>query len=314
MIEAMARTNPNYDSDARRWAAVMRREVRADGNFYFSVRTTGIYCRPSCPAKHALRENVAFHDSCKAAERAGFRACKRCRPDDSNFAARHSTAIARACREIETAAEPPSLAVLAENAGMSRFHFHRLFKQATGVTPREYAQSHRAARVREKLARGTSVTQAIYDAGFNSASHFYATANAALGMAPANYRAGAKHESIRFGTARCALGTLLVAATSKGICAISLGDDARKLVHELKALFPHASFIASDRAFERLLKTVVGAIDRPASRFDLPLDIRGTAFQQRVWQALRKIPAGSRSEEHTSELQSRLHPRMPSSA
>jgi len=284
---------PACANDAERWAAVLRRDPQADGKFIYSVRTTGVYCRPSCPSRHALRENVSFHESSAAAEQAGFRPCKRCRPNEAGLDVKHAAAVAKACRLIETADELPDLASLAHAAGMSPFHFHRVFKKATGVTPKAYAAAHRTQRVRENLAQSDTVTAAIYDAGFNSAGRFYASSSAVLGMTPTRFRTGGSGAEIRFAVGACSLGAVLVAATDKGICAISLGDDPDALVHELQDVFPKAKLLGGDRDFEQWMAQVVGFVEAPAIGLDLPLDVRGTAFQQRVWQALRKIPAGS---------------------
>ncbi len=283
----------SYASEAARWEAVRRRDRAADGAFWYSVRTTGVYCRPSCGSRLPRRENVAFHASPAAAERAGFRPCKRCRPTDMPLAERQATAVAKACRLIERSDELPSLATLAKSAGMSRFHFHRVFKAVTGVTPKAYADAQRARRVRAGLARKGSVTAAIYDAGFNSSGRFYAASPALLGMTPKDFRAGGKGAAIRFAVGQCSLGSILVAATPKGICAISLGDDPDALLRDLQDRFPKAQLIGADKEFERLVARVVGFVEAPAQRCELPLDVRGTAFQQKVWQALQKIPPGT---------------------
>ncbi|XYJ11088.1 bifunctional DNA-binding transcriptional regulator/O6-methylguanine-DNA methyltransferase Ada [Telluria sp. B2] len=285
-----------YASDEARWEAVQRRERAADGVFYYSVRTTGVYCRPSCGARLARRANVAFHASCDAAESAGFRPCLpclRCRPDLPPLAERQAQAVAAACRLIETSEEEPDLDALAAAAGMSRFHFHRLFRQHAGVTPKAYAAALRAARVRDELAQGAPVTDALYAAGFNSSSRFYAGADAMLGMAPARFRAGGAGEEIRFAVGACSLGAILVAATGHGICAILMGDDPEQLVRDLQDRFPKAQLLGGDADFERTVAQVVGFVEAPRIGLDLPLDVRGTAFQQRVWEALRAIPAGA---------------------
>ena len=282
-----------FTSDEERWAAVTRRDARADGEFCYSVRTTGVYCRPSCPSRHALRENVAFHATFAAAEQAGFRPCKRCRPNEAGLAVKHAAAVAKACRLIETADDVPDLARLAGAAGLSPFHFHRVFKAATGVTPKAYAAAHRTRRVRESLPRSGTVTAAIYDAGYHSAGRFYANSTAVLGMTPTRFRAGGSGAAIRFAVGECSLGAILVATTDKGICAISLGDDPETLVRGLQDCFPKATLLGGDRDFENLMALVIGFVEAPERGLDLPLDVRGTAFQQRVWQALRKIPAGS---------------------
>ncbi|HEX6016444.1 MAG TPA: bifunctional DNA-binding transcriptional regulator/O6-methylguanine-DNA methyltransferase Ada [Geminicoccaceae bacterium] len=286
-------TLPAFSDDDQRWEAVQRRDPAADGAFYYSVLTTGVYCRPNCASRLARRENVRFHETCKEAERAGFRPCKRCRPNEAALAERQASVVAQACRLIEQADEAPSLGTLAAAAGMSRFHFHRVFKAATGVTPKAYADAHRRARVRDELTRSGTVTEAIYGAGFNSSGRFYASSPDALGMTPTEFRAGGNGASIRFAVGECSLGPILVAATDKGVCAIQFGDDPEALVRGLQDRFPKARLIGADKEFERLVAKVVGFVEAPALGLDLPLDVRGTAFQQRVWQALREIPAGS---------------------
>jgi len=292
---ALMQTAPipaGYDNDDARWAAVQRRDAAADGVFYYSVATTGVYCRPSCGARRASRGNVAFHDSIEAAERAGFRACKRCRPGQPSQAERHAEAVERACRLIETAEEIPTLDALADAAGLSRHHFHRLFKGLTGVTPKAYAAARRAERLRDELGRGEAVGRALYEAGYNAASRFYADAPARLGMAPKAFREGGRGADIRFAVGQTSLGAILVAATDKGVCAIQFGDDPDALVRGLQDRFPKAMLVGGDADFERLVATVVGYVEAPQA-LDLPLDVQGTAFQQRVWEALRKIPFGT---------------------
>jgi AraC family transcriptional regulator of adaptative response/methylated-DNA-[protein]-cysteine methyltransferase len=288
--EEPSRQKARPSSDEARWRAVERRD--RTGTFVYSVRTTGVYCRPGCAARLPRRENVAFHASPAAAEKAGFRPCKRCRPTEAALVERQAAAVAKACRLIERADELPSLAALATSAGMSRFHFHRVFKQVTGLTPKAYAAAHRAKRVRAALGASGSVTEAIYDAGFNSSGRFYAASNGLLGMTPRDFRAGGTGVAIRFAVGQCSLGSILVAATEKGVCAISLGDDPEALVRDLQDRFANARLIGGDRDFEDLVAKVIGFVEAPAQGCDLPLDLRGTAFQQRVWQALRKVPAG----------------------
>jgi AraC family transcriptional regulator, regulatory protein of adaptative response / methylated-DNA-[protein]-cysteine methyltransferase len=276
-----------------RWQAVIGRDASADGTFYYCVKTTGVYCRPSCAARLPRPENVAFHATREAAEQAGFRPCKRCKPDQGALRERQAAVIADICRVIEAAEEPPALAALAAKAGISPYHFHRLFKAVTGLTPKAYASAHRAARVRDELARGDgSVTAAIYDAGFNSSGRFYETSDGILGMKPTDYRAGGANAEIRFAIGECSLGSILVAQSGRGVCAILLGDDPDALARDLQDRFPQARLIGGDKGFEGLVARVVGFVEAPALGLDLPLDVRGTAFQQRVWQALRDIPAG----------------------
>jgi AraC family transcriptional regulator of adaptative response/methylated-DNA-[protein]-cysteine methyltransferase len=276
-----------------RWAAVSARDREADGTFYYSVKTTGVYCRPSCGARLANPANVQFHRTTADAERAGFRPCKRCKPNEPPLEKRHAATIASVCRAIEASESTPSLAVLAKRAGLSLHHFHRIFKAVTGLTPREYAAAHRAKRVRAGLRRRQTVTQAIYDAGFNSGSPFYSSSDQMLGMTPSDYRAGGSHTEIRFAVGECSLGSILVAQSAKGVCAILLGDDPEALVRDLQDRFPRATLVGGDDRFEALVAKVVGFVEAPAIGLDLPLDVRGTAFQQRVWQALRDVPAGS---------------------
>jgi AraC family transcriptional regulator of adaptative response/methylated-DNA-[protein]-cysteine methyltransferase len=276
-----------------RWTSVVARDATADGQFVYSVRTTGVYCRPSCASRRARPENVQFHATREAAERAGFRPCRRCHPDRPGLTERHALQITQACRAIESAESVPSLASLAAVAGMSTWHFHRVFKAVTGLTPRAYAQAQRASRARRELTRAGSVTDAIYDAGYNSSGRFYAEADARLGMTPSAYRAGGAAMRIRFAVGECSLGSILVAASERGSCAILLGDDPDPLVRRLEDEFPKAELIGGDTDFERLVARVVGFVETPAVGLDLPLDVRGTAFQQRVWQALRSVPAGT---------------------
>jgi len=286
---------PRFENDEERWAAVVRRDHAADGAFFYSVRTTGVYCRPSCPARLAKRENIAFHASLVEAERAGFRPCKRCQPAGLSLAERQAQVVARACSVIENAEELPSLDALADAAGMSRFHFHRVFKAQTGVTPKAYADAYRSQRVMSELERGATVTEAIYAAGFNSSGRFYATSTGRLGMTPSAFRSGGRGAAIRFAVGQCSLGSILVAATQKGICAISFGDEPNDLVRDLQDRFPQAELIGADEEFEQHVAEIVGFIEAPGRGLNLPLDVQGTAFQQRVWQALREIPVGSKT-------------------
>ena len=281
-----------FVTDEARWSAVVRRDRRADGAFYYGVSTTGVYCRPSCASRLARRDHVSFHENCADAERHGFRPCKRCRPNGPAPDARHADAVAAACRLIETAEQPPSLDELAQAAGLSRFHFHRVFTDATGLTPKAYASAHRARRLRRALHRGERVTDAIYAAGFGSSSRFYGSTAAALGMSPSAFRNGGRGATIRFAVGECSLGSILVAATDKGVCAILLGDDPDGLVRDLQDRFPRAELVTGDTTFNRLVSMVVGFVEQPERGLGLPLHVRGTAFQQRVWEALREIPPG----------------------
>ncbi|KQQ47427.1 6-O-methylguanine DNA methyltransferase [Duganella sp. Leaf126] len=287
---------PAYADDETRWAAVQARDGRADDVFWYSVRSTGVYCRPSCAARPALRRNVAFHASRQAAEQAGFRPCLRCKPDQPPLAVRQAALAARACALIDAAArageDVPDLDALAAAVGVSRFHFHRLFKAATGITPKAYASAGRARRVQDALAQQASVTGTIYAAGFNSSGRFYAQAPAVLGMTPTAFRKGGQGAQIRFAIAACSLGAILVASTDHGVCAILIDDDPDFLLRDLQDRFPQAELIGAEAGYEQVVSRVVGLVEHPALGLDLPLDVRGTAFQQRVWQALRAIPAG----------------------
>ncbi len=285
----VART-PAHDEE--RWQAVKRRDPAFDGKFFFAVRTTGVFCRPSCASRPAKRENVSFFSTATEAEKAGYRACKRCRPDKLDAPDPQIEAVKRACAEIEQAEEAPKLAELAAGAGLSPYHFHRVFKAITGVTPKAYAAETRARRASDKLRTAETVTEAIYDAGFNSSSRFYESTAARLGMTPSAVKRGGEGARIRFAVGQASLGAVLVAATKKGVCAITLGDDPHALVRELQDRFPNAEFEGGDVEFERMVAQVVGLVEAPGQRLDLPLDIRGTAFQQRVWAALRAIPPG----------------------
>jgi AraC family transcriptional regulator of adaptative response/methylated-DNA-[protein]-cysteine methyltransferase len=276
-----------------RWAAVRARYRGADATFFYSVRTTGVYCRPSCTARPARPENVTFHATRAEAERAGFRPCKRCRPDQPPLHQRQAAVVAELCRLIEASDEALTLEELARHAGLSVYHVHRMFKAATGVTPRAYAAAHRGERVRAELQRSGTVTQAIYAAGYGSNGRFYEESHDLLGMTPTRYRAGGTDTDIKFAIGECSLGSILVAATEHGVCAILLGDDPDELAHDLERRFSHARLIGADPAFEGLVARVVGLVEKPSAGLDLPLDIRGTAFQRRVWEALRAIPAGA---------------------
>ncbi|MBP5943007.1 MULTISPECIES: bifunctional DNA-binding transcriptional regulator/O6-methylguanine-DNA methyltransferase Ada [Pseudomonas] len=279
--------------DDPRWAAVVARDARADGTFVYAVKTTGIYCRPSSLARLPKPQNVEFFDTALEAEAAGYRPSKRASKDQSDVLAQHAAVVAVACRQIESADTLPALNELAATAGLSPFHFHRVFKAATGLTPKGYASAHRSRRVRERLADGGSVTDALYDAGFNSNSRFYESADHLLGMKPGDYRAAGQNNDIRFAVGQCSLGAILVAQSERGVCAILLGDDPHQLVCDLQDQFRKANLIGADAEFEQLIAKVVGFIEAPAIGLELPLDVRGTAFQERVWQALREIPVGS---------------------
>jgi AraC family transcriptional regulator of adaptative response/methylated-DNA-[protein]-cysteine methyltransferase len=285
-------TLPSVVEDPR-WARIVARDKTADGEFWYSVSTTGVYCRPSCPSRTANPTNVQLHDTLESAKAIGFRPCKRCNPDGPSIETENAALVAKACRIIEESQEEPSLEALAEAVGRSPSYFHRTFKAATGVTPKDYAAARRAAKVRQGLASCASVTEAIYDAGFNSSGRFYEKSTNMLGMTPSQYRAGGANEEIKFAVGQTSLGAILVASSTKGVAAILLGDDPDKLVRTLQDRFPRAHLVGGDQDYEALVARVVGFVEAPWIGLDLPLDVRGTAFQQRVWRALQQIPVGA---------------------
>lgn len=277
----------------RYWEALVRRGKAAESQFVYAVKSTGIFCRPGCPSRLPKRENVAFFPNWQAAETEEFRACKRCNPKGASISEKIATAVSEACRLIETSEELPKLDDLSTAVGISSFHFHRRFKAIIGLTPNAYAAAHRAKTVRAALTDPQStVTQAIYEAGYNSGSRFYEKSTETLGMTPTAYRNGGVGAEIRFAIAECSLGSILVACSEKGVCAILLGDDPDVLARDFQDRFPKALLVGGDAEFERLVSQVVGFVEAPGIGLNLPLDIRGTAFQERVWRALREIPAG----------------------
>jgi AraC family transcriptional regulator of adaptative response/methylated-DNA-[protein]-cysteine methyltransferase len=275
-----------------RWVRVLARDRTADGKFWYSVVTTGVYCRPSCPSRTANPKNVQLHDTLADAKATGFRPCKRCHPDGLSIDAKNAALVARACRLIEQSEEEPSLNMLAEVVGRSASYFHRSFKTVTGLTPKVYAAAHRASKVRNGLASGSSVTEAIYDAGYNSSGRFYEKSTDMLGMTPTQFKAGGANEEIRFALGQTSLGAILVASSKRGVASILLGNDPDALLRQLQDRFPKAKLIGADRDYEALVARVVGFIEAPQIGLNLPLDVRGTAFQRRVWQALQEIPVG----------------------
>jgi AraC family transcriptional regulator of adaptative response/methylated-DNA-[protein]-cysteine methyltransferase len=279
-------------ADDPRWARIVARDKTADGQLWYSVSTTGVYCRPSCPSRIANPENVQIHDSLQSAKATGFRPCRRCNPGGPSIEAEREALIAKACRIIEESEEEPSFEELAAAIGRSPSYFHRIFKAVTGLTPKDYAAANRAKKVREGLASGHTVTEAIYDAGFNSSGRFYEKSTLMLGMTPSQYRAGGTDEEIRFAVGQTSLGAILVASSKKGVASILLGDDPDELVRNLQDRFPKAHLVGGDRGYEALIARVVGFVETPGIGLNLPLDVRGTAFQQRVWRALQEIPAG----------------------
>jgi len=288
----MTRSTGPFADEESKWVAVCERDSAADGVVYYSVATTGVYCRPSCPSRLPLRRNVVFHATPGQAERAGFRACKKCRPTEPSRKARDVELVVAACRRIEEAEAGPSLEQLAKDAGMSRYHFHRVFKAVTGITPKAYASAARSDRMKRELETSGSVTGAIYSAGFTSASRFYESSKKRLGMTASTFRRGGDGAEIRVAVGECSLGSILVAATTRGICSIQFGDDPDRLLRDTQEMFPKAVFIGGDQGFEKLVARVVAMVESPGRDPSLPLDVQGTAFQERVWRALQEIPLG----------------------
>ena len=300
-------------TDESRWQAVLARDASQDGIFFYAVSSTSIYCRPSCPSRRPSRIHVSFYPTPAEAEQAGFRPCKRCHPDQaaSSQQARHQEIVAQCCRLLAAGDENGqalSLQALAEKVGVSSFHLQRLFKAHTGLTPKAYASELRMQKLRHNLNQQNSVTQAIYDAGFNASSRFYAQAEQALGMRPSDYRRGGADMRIAHAVVPSPLGLVLVAATEKGVCAVFLGDDAAQLQADLQQAFPRANLVAGNEDFSNWLQLVVQALSaaKPgqALTVNLPLDLRGTAFQLRVWDMLKQIPPGSTTTY--SELAAKL--------
>ncbi len=290
----MNTASTSFRTDAQRWAALQARDPQADAHFVYAVRTTGLYAPPSASARLPKRGNVEFFESAEAAQAAGYRPSQRA--SAAEFAQEHAARVADACRRMDAADVSPRLDELAQAAGMSAYHFHRVFKAHTGLTPKAYATAVRARRMRTGLqtlpAGQGSITEAIYDAGFNASSRFYASSDQRLGMLARHYRQGGQHAQIRFAVGQCSLGAILVAQSQRGICAILMGDDPDRLVRDLQDQFPRAVLLGGDAAFEQCVAQVIGFVEAPRTGLSLPLDVRGTAFQERVWQALRDVRAG----------------------
>lgn len=279
--------------DAARWASVLARDRARDGRFVFAVASTGVYCRPSCPARRPLRRNVRFFGAPQEAEQAGFRACRRCRPRDADAAQATLRVVRAACRLLDgDRDERWALPALARAVGVSARHLLRMFKGALGVTPRQYAEARRLASFKGRLKKGDSVTGALYDVGFGSSSRLYEDVQARLGMTPATYRRGGRGMSIGYTLAECDLGRLLVAATDRGVAAVVLGDSTAALESALRAEYPAAEIHRDDDALARWVAAVLEELAGGAPHADLPLDVQATAFQHRVWQELRAIPRG----------------------
>jgi len=281
-------------SDDDKWKALVQRDITSNGAFFYGVLTTGISCRPVCSSRLPNRKNVHFFSSCEEAEKAGFRPCKRCHPNDKDRQNLQTQAVLNACKIIEDADNPLRLEEIAEKVGFSPYHFHRIFKKIVGVTPKQYAMEIRLKKTRACLQKGQTVTEAIYNSGFESSSRFYEKSTAVLGMNPSVYKKGAPDIWIQHAVVPSYLGWVLVAMTEKGICSVTLGDTPEKLKKDLYWSFPKAKFKEPDQNFEAILADVLALITVPHSRsFELPLDVQGTAFQRRVWDALQEIAPGS---------------------
>lgn len=278
-------------TDEQCWQAVCQRDGLYDGQFVFAVRTTGIFCRPSCRSRPPLRENVGFYPDPDTAMAAGFRPCKRCQPDNIDPILQRQAKVEKACRLLEQDT-PITLDALAKAVAMSPWHFHRLFKRVTGMTPKNWQQAFRAKRLQNTLSQSSTITEAVLAAGFPDNSSYYRQADAALGMTARQYRRGGDETGVHYAFSRCALGHCLVAESERGICAILLGDSEEVLLTELQQIFPHAQREPGSARFTQHVAEVVERLDNPRSPFTLPLDLRGTAFQLQVWQALRTLAPG----------------------
>lgn len=282
-----------FDTEEERWQAVKRRDGRAAGSFLYAVTSTGVYCRPGCASRRPQRRNVRFFDTDAEAWAAGFRPCLRCRPGKMSPEERLQETVVRACRRLETSTGKITVKNLSEDAGLSPSHFHRVFKRFVGVTPGQYAAGHRAARFRRSLAHGGKIADAVYEAGYSSGSRAYQAVGRRMGMKPSSYRRGAVGEHIRYGIAPCSLGWIIVGATDRGVCCIKFGDHEDGLAEELHRRFPGAVIAKAGPAFKQTLLKAVELVEHPARDIKLPLDIQGTAFQERVWQVLGTIAPGT---------------------
>ena len=282
----------DFSSEKNRWQAVLQRNPQSDGAFVYGVLTTGIYCRPVCTSRLPNRENVRFFDTWQDAQEAGLRPCKRCTPQAVQMPNEAAAAVEKACKVIEEADKEPTLNQLAETVGLSPAYFQRLFKKTVGITPKQYAREIRLGRIRTHLRKDSSVTEAVYHAGYGSGSRFYEKATESLGMKPTEYQNGAAGLSIHFAIVQSYLGWVLVATTNTGICRIDLDDSREVLKKRLESTFANASFLEDDADIGDIVAQTIAFLEVPATGLDLPLDIQGTAFQHRVWSALQRIPFG----------------------
>ncbi|MCI0662435.1 MAG: bifunctional DNA-binding transcriptional regulator/O6-methylguanine-DNA methyltransferase Ada, partial [Acidobacteria bacterium] len=273
--------------------AIETRDAKYEGIFWYGVRTTGIYCRPTCPSRQPKPENVVFFALPEAARRAGFRACLRCHPDQVTLSDPQAELVQSVCRLIDlNLDEAPNLENLGHQVKLSRFHLQRLFKKLMGITPRQYAEARRAEKFKTRIKAGESVSDAIYEAGYGSSSRLYEKSDSQLGMTPATYRKGGEGMSIKYATMKSTLGQLLVAATERGICSVTLGESDRELVDQLHVEFPRATIEPDERHLQERARIIIDYLKGQLPHPRLPLDVQGTAFQKRVWEELRRIPEG----------------------
>ncbi len=293
MFDEMA---AKFDSEDAKWQAVVARDSAADGAFWLGVITTGIYCRPGCPARTPKRENVKFYRSRATARQDGLRPCKRCHPDEPPLAERQAKAVQAAVDIIKAAEVPPKLADLASAVGLSQHHFHRLFKAQLGVTPKQYADALKADRLKTSLVSGNRVTDAVYDAGYSAPSRMYEQATARLGMSPQQVKGKASGQELRYVITTCWLGRVIVAATEKGICAIQFGETDERLIEGVREVYPNAELTVAEAGsdYEAWVEDTLRFIEAPLTAPTMPLDVRGTAFQEQVWRALMTIPPGEK--------------------
>lgn len=283
----------DFRSEASRWQAIVQRNPQADNIFVYGVITTGIYCRPTCSSRMPNQENVHFFDNWQIAEEAGFRPCKRCTPQTDSAPNTAVDAVAQACKLIEETEQELSLNQLADAVGLSAYYFHRIFKKTVGVTPKQYTMEKRLNRVRSNLQQSSTVTKAVYEAGYESGSRFYEAVTTSLGMKPSDYQKGGEGISIRYAIVQSYLGWVLIAATEQGVCKIDFDDTPEILLTRLKTNFPKAKLQDNDPTFTTIVSQTLAFLESPKQGFTLPLDVQGTAFQRRVWAILQTIQPGS---------------------